>query len=191
MTRRIPTLALTVAVTAMFTAGTANPGDTLLMSDREWTDEVKVWVARAMVAEAGWDEIEDQVAIAYVLLRRWRLARKQFPRYSMVTVIKKYCAGFRDVAFTKRQKWVKNLTLDAKRPKGWPNDISWRDYQEEWTEVLDLAETWRRGGLEDPCNGRAMYWGGPMDRPSKRMIKMDCGETKNRFYTVKPLLETR
>ena len=28
-----------------------------------------------------------------------------------------------------------------------------------------------------------------MDRPSKRMIRMDCGNTKNRFYTVKPLLE--
>lgn len=166
------------------------PQATALIPEKAWTDEVKVWLARAMVSEAGWDETRDQVAVAYVLLRRWELARKQLRKYSMVTVIRKYCAGFKGPAATKRQKWVKHMTLDGKRPKSWPDDIKWRDYRERWMAVLDLAETWRNGAHPDPCNGKAMYWGGPMDRPSKRMIKMDCGETKNRFYTVKPLLDT-
>jgi hypothetical protein len=160
-----------------------------LISDREWTGDVKVWIARAMVSEAGWDETLDHVAVAFVLLRRWRLAQKQFPGYSMVSVVRKYCAGFRDMALTKRQKWIKNMTLDGRRPAGWPDDIFWRDYRDRWIAVLNLVEAWRRGEHPDPCSGKAMYWGGPMDRPSKRMIRMDCGNTKNRFYTVKPLLE--
>ncbi len=164
--------------------------DRTLIPDREWTDEVKAWMGRAMVSEAGWDGTRDQIAIAYVLLRRWRLMRHRVRRFSMVSVIRKYCAGFRDVAFTQRQKWVKNMRIDGKRPEGWPDDIHWRDYRDRWMTVLELAEAWRRGEHPDPCDGRAMYWGGPMDRPSKRMIKMNCGETKNWFYTVKFMQET-
>jgi hypothetical protein len=160
-----------------------------LIPDRDWTGDVKVWIARAMVSEAGWDETQDHIAVAFVLLRRWRLAQKQFPGYSMVSVIRRYCAGFRDMALTKRQRWIKNMTLDGQRPAGWPDDIFWRDYRDRWLAVLNLTEAWRRGEHPDPCRGKSMYWGGPMDRPSKRMIRMDCGATKNFFYTVKPLLE--
>lgn len=83
---------------------------------------------------------------------------------------------------------MKNLQADGKRPEGWPSDIRWSDYRERWMTVLNTAEDWRLGLLPDPCRGISRYWGGPMDRPSKRMIRMDCGETKNYFYTVKTLL---
>jgi hypothetical protein len=180
---------LTVAITATLAVpGTAGDNEEYLIPDADWDEDVKVWLARAMVSEAGWEETDDHVAVAYVLHRRWQLARKQFPGFSMISIIRKYCSGFRNTAVTPRQHWVKNLTIDARRPVGWPDDISWKHYRERWLAVLRLAESWRKGEHADPCNGKSMYWGGPMDRPSKRMIQMDCGETKNRFYTVKPLL---
>ena len=156
-----------------------------LISDDKWRDKTKLWLARALVSEAGWGETTDHIAIAYVLYRRWRIALRTYPRYSMVQVIKRYCAGFGRTAPTPRQRWVKNLTGDGKRPEGWPDDIRWRDYRDRWMKVLDTVESWRRGAFSDPCRGLSRYWGGPMDRPSRRMIQMDCGPTKNRFYTVR------
>ena len=156
-----------------------------LISDGKWQEQTKVWIARALVSEAGWEEINDHIAIAYVLFRRWRIALRSYPRFSMISVIKKYCAGFGATAATPRQRWVRNLRIDGKRPRNWPSDIRWQDYRERWLKVLDTVEAWRKGGYSDPCRGLARYWGGPMDRPSQRMIRMDCGPTKNHFYTVR------
>lgn len=166
------------------------PGEHLL-ADHEWDEETRTWMGRAMVAEAGWFGTSDHVAIAYVLYRRWQLTRKAHKRASLIGVIRKYCAGLSETTFNRRQKWVKSLTADARRPAHWPDDIDWRYYRERWQAVLETADQWRRGELPDPCGGISMYFGAPYDRPSKRMIRMDCGETQNFFYTVKPLLDKR
>jgi len=179
---------LLIAISTLSLAIGNSAENSYLVSDHEWSEQSKVWLARAMVSEAGWKNTSDHIAIAYVLLRRWKLAQKRYAKFPLVSVIRKYCAGFRGVEFTARQKWIKNLTADAARPVHWPNDIYWSDYRERWLAVLDTAEQWRQGQYADPCAGKAMYWGGPLDHPSKRMIKMDCGETKNFYYTVRPLL---
>ena len=127
------------------------------MTDREWTESVKVWVARAMVSEAGWDETQDHIAIAYVLHRRWMQVKKRHPSFPMTTVIARYCAGFGKTVFSKRQAWVKNLQTDGSRPKGWPDDIHWSDYKDRWTAVLHTAEAWRLGQYPDPCRGLSRY----------------------------------
>jgi hypothetical protein len=165
-------------------ANTPSPSN-YLISDDNWRETTKLWVARALVSEAGWEETTDHIAIAYVLYRRWQIARRTYPKYTLISVIKRYCAGFGSDVPTKRQKWVKNLTSSGSRPKGWPDDIRWQDYRDRWLNVLDTVEAWRKGVHPDPCNGLSRYWGGPMDRPSKRMVRMDCGPTKNRFYTVR------
>lgn len=159
-----------------------------LIPERHWNDTAKLWLARAMVSEAGWEETRDHVAIAYVLFRRWIVAKREHPHISLTAVIKRYCAGFGNTIPTARQRWVLTLRADGGRPAAWPNDIAWVDYKDRWLAVLNTVEQWRRGEHPDPCNGLARYWGGPMDRPSPRMIRMDCGETKNRFYTVRTLL---
>jgi hypothetical protein len=166
----------------------AEPQSSVVISDREWRKSAKLWIARAMVSEAGWDETRDHIAIAYVLYRRWQQVKKRYPAFPMTNVISRYCAGFGKTVYSKRQAWVKNLEADGTRPRGWPPDIRWNDYRDRWLSVLETAEEWRSGLHPDPCRGLSRYWGGPMDRPSKRMIRMDCGETKNYFYTVKPLL---
>ena len=159
-----------------------------LMSDREWTETVKVWMARAMVSEAGFEETQDHIAIAYVLHRRWQQVRRRYPGMSMTRVIAQYCAGFGKTIYSRRQAWVVNLKADGSRPEKWPDDLAWRDYKDRWMAVLNTADEWRLGRYPDPCRGLSRYWGGPMDKPSARMIRMDCGETKNFFYTVKTLL---
>ena len=176
----------TVVVFFVQTTAGAHESPVELVPDHLWNDDTKIWIARALVSEAGWDETTDHIAIAYVLHRRWQLARKRYPRYTFPSVIKRYCAGFGPTPPTPRQLWVKNLNVKGTRPKGWPNDIRWKDYRNRWFKVIDTVEEWRRGAYPDPCNGHSRYWGGPMDRPSKRMIRMDCGPTKNRFYTVRP-----
>lgn len=159
-----------------------------VIPDRHWNESLQVWIARAMVSEAGWEENRDHIAIAYVLYRRWIQAKKKYPKISMIAVITRYCAGFGNIIYSNRQLWVKNLNADASRPRGWPKDLSWRDYRPRWLKVLETTKNWREGLHPDPCRGLSRYWGGPMDRPSRRMIRMDCGDTKNYFYTVKSLL---
>jgi hypothetical protein len=190
MIKHVTYLAFTsiLVVSTALSSSRASLGPEHLIPDHEWNDRAKTWLARAMVSEAGWDGTADHIAIAFVLYRRWKLAQKSYPKYSLVAVIRRYCAGFRDVALTPRQKWVKNLQLDGTRPAHWPSDIKWGDYRDRWESVLEVAETWRRGHLDDPCGGISMYWGGPTDPPSKRMIRMNCGETKNFFYTTAPRL---
>jgi hypothetical protein len=156
-----------------------------LITDRHWNENTKVWIARALVAEAGWHDTVDHIAIAYVLFRRWQIARRTFPNYSLISVIKRYCTGFGRTAASKRQRWIKNLSADGRRPKGWPGDIRWLDYRDRWLSVIETVDSWRNGYHPDPCRGLSRYWGGPMDKPSRRMIRMDCGPTKNFFYTVK------
>jgi hypothetical protein len=174
-------------ITQVGATNTAEPNFHLI-SDRQWNEKTKVWIARALVSEAGWDETTDHVAIAYVLYRRWQIAKRSNPKLSFISVIKMYCAGFGRTAPSPRQRWVINLVADGSRPKGWPNDIRWRDYRDRWLKVVDTVESWRTGRFQDPCNGLSRYWGGPMDRPSRRMVRMDCGPTKNWFYTVKKRL---
>jgi hypothetical protein len=159
-----------------------------VISDREWNTSAKLWIARAMVSEAGWNETTDHVAIAYVLYRRWIQVRRKYPKFPIRGVVMRYCAGFGKTVYSTRQKWVKNLEEDGTRPKGWPSDISWNDYKDRWLAVLNTAEEWKQGLHPDPCGGISRYWGGPMDKPSKRMVRMNCGKTRNYFYTVRNLL---
>ena len=186
-TIRIFTCCITLLGT-LTAAGAEVSKHTVVISDREWHKSAKLWIARAMVSEAGWDETRDHIAIAYVLYRRWQQVRRKYPAFPISTVVARYCAGFGKTVYSPRQAWVKNLKADGSRPQGWPPDIRWSDYRDRWMAVLETAEEWRLGLHPDPCRGISRYWGGPMDRPSKRMIRMDCGQTKNYFYTVKPLL---
>ena len=185
---RIGSVLLFLAATAPVFSAVCDESPDSIISEREWNRSVKVWLARAMVSEAGWDETRDHVAIAYVLYRRWIQVKRRYPGFPMRKVIAQYCAGFGKAVYSNRQKWVRNLNADGTRPTDWPPDLSWSDYKARWRAVLQTADEWRLGEHPDPCNGLSRYWGGPMDRPSKRMIRMDCGETKNFFYTVKTLL---
>lgn len=154
----------------------------------EWSTAAHVWLARAMVAEAGWLAERDHVAIAYVLGRRWNAMRRRYPNVKLVHMIRGYCAGLEPgrAELTPRQRWLHGLNLQLREPDGWPRqEASWERHQRWWQQVLKRAEDWSRGRLRDPCRGRAWHWGGDMDEPDSKMFEVDCGETRNTFYGLR------
>jgi hypothetical protein len=154
----------------------------------EWTPQAQIWLARAMVAEAGWNAKLDYVAIAYVLARRWRQMIERWPALRFIDVVKSYCLGLGDYRRqpTERQRWIRSLSWDASVPESWPNKISWTKHIPFWRVALLITDKWVKGELRDPCRGRAWHWGGTIDNPHGRMVAVDCGETRNTFYGLRP-----
>lgn len=152
----------------------------------EWTPQVQLWLARAMVSEAGWDAELDYVAIAYVLLRRWHQMNQRWPALRFVDVVRGYCSGLGDYPrrLTARQRWIRGLSSDGEKPLHWPRNASWKLTYPFWKTALDVSEKWGRGELRDPCRGRAWHWGGTIDTPRGRMIAVNCGPTRNTFYGI-------
>lgn len=154
----------------------------------QWTPDTHIWLARAMVAEAGWHSNRDHVAIAHVLARRWHRARDRWPTLRFLDVIRNYCAGLGDYrrSLTPRQKWLRALDFEVARPSGWPRRVSWKKHSRYWRGALKRSQRWAAGAIKDPCRGKAWHWGGTIDSPYGRMVAVDCGETRNTFYGMSP-----
>jgi len=152
----------------------------------QWTPSTQVWLARAMVAEAGWHAENDHIAIAYVLARRWRMLTERWPQLRFIDVIRNYCSGLGSYRreLTQRQKWLRSLSWNDLVPESWPAGVSWQRYLRYWQSVLERSDRWSKGDLKDPCRGRAWHWGGTIDTPRGRMVAVDCGTTENTFYRI-------
>jgi hypothetical protein len=156
--------------------------------ESQWTPEAHIWLSRAMVAEAGWKAERDHIAIAYVLARRWKRLAERWPTLRFIDVIRNYCAGLGDYRreLTARQRWLRALSWKDAQPKGWPRSASWKRYLPLWRATVLRSARWSEGRLRDPCRGRAWHWGGVIDTPQGRMVPVDCGHTRNTFYTMYP-----
>jgi hypothetical protein len=154
----------------------------------EWTPQAQLWLARAILAEAGWNAKADYVAISYVLARRWRQMLERWPSMRFIDVIKSYCLGLGDYRRqpTERQRWIRSLSWDGSTPENWPHKISWDKHLPFWRKALAVTEKWVKGELSDPCRGRAWHWGGTIDNPHGRMVTVDCGAKRNTFYGLRP-----
>jgi hypothetical protein len=152
----------------------------------EITGKDKIWLARAMVAEAGWESKRDHVAIAYVLVRRWRKMQVRWPTLRFRNVMFAYVKGLGEGRRepTARQRWIRALSPDLNQPAYWPRNVRWSHHKGLWGAVIVRVEAWLSGKLRDPCRGRAWHWGGTIDEPWKKLEQVDCGETKNTFYRV-------
>jgi len=152
----------------------------------QWNRETHIWLARAMVAEAGWKAERDHIAIAYVLARRWRRLTERWPALRFIDVIRNYCAGLGDYTreLTNRQRWLRGLSWSRDEPEGWPRAVSWSRHLPLWRDALKRSARWSKGRLKDPCRGRAWHWGGTIDTPVGRMVQVNCGETRNTYYSV-------
>ena len=166
---------------------------------QQWTPDAHVWLARGMVAEAGWLNDRDHVAIAYVLARRWKRVTERYPTLRFLDVIRNYCAGLgaREAA-TARQLWVRALPapdspMDA--PEGWPRSASWPQHRKLWRQVLQRAQHFAMGQLADPSRGRAWHWGSCDSRlpdlpralrmiDAGRWVPLDIPGTRNCFYAL-------
>jgi hypothetical protein len=154
--------------------------------ESQWTRDTHIWLARAMVAEAGWKAERDHIAIAYVLARRWRRLTENWPALRFIDVIRNYCAGLGNYTreLTARQRWLRGLSWNDDEPDGWPRAASWRRHLPLWRKTLERSARWSQGGVVDPCRGRAWHWGGTIDTPQGRMVAVSCGETRNTYYRV-------
>lgn len=150
----------------------------------QFTSEAHVWLARAMIAEAGWRAKKDHVGMAYVLARRWKRATERWPTMRFVDVIRNYCAGLGSFrrSLTARQEWLRGLDFNVRKPDAWPKRASWKRHGRFWADTLERSHAWAQGELRDPCRGRAWHWGGVIDSPRGRMVAIDCGGTRNTFY---------
>jgi hypothetical protein len=145
------------------------------LPDAQWTDEAKIELARAFVGEAGWKAPHDHVAIAWVLQKRWQAIQKRFANITFVDVVRRYCAPLK--VDSERARWVQGL------PWGMLGGQLAR-FSRLWADTRKLAYDWGEGWLPDPCPA-ASYWGGTMDSPTARMRPVNCGRTRNVFYSLR------
>ncbi len=175
-----------IATGVMVLAASTASAQARPIPESQWNRETHIWLARAMVAEAGWRAERDHVAIAYVLARRWRRLTENWPAFRFIDVIRNYCAGLGDYTreFTARQRWLRGLSWSDEKPNGWPRAASWSRHLPLWRNALKRSARWSEGGLTDPCRGRAWHWGGTIDTPQGRMVAVNCGKTRNTYYRV-------
>ena len=175
-----------IASGVMVLAASAASAQTRPIPKSQWNRETHIWLARAMVAEAGWRAERDHIAIAYVLARRWRRLTEDWPALRFIDIIRNYCAGLGSYTreFTARQRWLRSLSWSDEKPKGWPRAASWSRHLPLWRKALRRSAQWSKGGMSDPCRGRAWHWGGIIDTPQGRMVPVNCGKTRNTYYRV-------
>ena len=182
-------LALLLALAPMDVSAGAQSRSKAPVPQDQLTPQTKLWLARAMVSEAGWLANLDHAGIAHILARRWHARRVRWPGVTFEQIIRYYCAGFylKESSLTPRQLWVRQLIPADVEPPAWPrNKANWPRHYKWWKGVLQRVELFSQGRLRDPCRGQGWHWGGWMDEPEGRMEEMDCGETKNTFYTLVP-----
>lgn len=58
-----------------------------------------------------------------------------------------------------------------------------RYFVEGWTAVTEIVEAWGAGEIENECE-EARHWDGPGMSLPRDLIKIDCGETLNEYFTT-------
>ncbi len=127
-------------------------------------------LAQCLIAEAGTKVKDDHRAILWVLRARAQLPRCN-GRCDAADVALRYCALFRAVEPSPRQAHIRALT--------------WEGAGRLSPGVVELVRSWSAGErVDDPCGGRAILWGGPMDaHPGHWFEVITCGSgTANVFY---------
>lgn len=156
------------------------------LPSEQWNSQTHLWLARAVVGEAGWRAENDHIAIPYVLLRRWKTMSRRWPDLKFKGVILAYAKalGGGRSSYTPRQQWIRRLNFEGLQPDHWPAKANWKYHKPIWYKILNRLDDWRLGRVPDPCRGKAEHWGGEMDKPLATMHEVDCGDTVNKFYGI-------
>ena len=157
-----------VALATVLTVSVPAQAERRPLPESEWDEATRLTLAQIMVGEADWHE-PDQIAIAFVLARRWQQYQQGKGPISFQRYIKLYSSTMK--VSTPRAKWVRSL------PWG---ELSGQ-HGKRWRHVQELVTAWGAGKVKDPCP-RAEHWGGAMDRPGRAWEPTSCGMTKNIFY---------
>ncbi len=144
-------------------------------------EDSEPWLARCMMGETSFDNTHEHLAMAWVLEKRWKQARKRFPALTFLQQVRGYCA-----CLSGNRLWLRHLHPPvggvSLPPKGWPAKAVWGVAAPHWSAALRVAETFR--SMPDPYP-QAMHWGGTMDLPCKGCVAIDTGgKTANTFYRL-------
>ena len=147
-------------------------------------DDSALWMARCMVAEAGWTAVTDHLAIGYVLIRRWEQLGR---RITLARLIRQYCAGLGEHARpSPRQRWILELNEAGDAPAHFPKNERWSATQKYWTAALQRARLVLAWQLPDPCHGEAMHWSAKGRAPAAELYPVDCGPgIVNAFFGIR------
>ena len=171
----------------------------------EWTVETHLWTARALTAEAGWNrswrQQREQIAIAYVLVKRYATRKQGNHKEHFVDSVRAYCNGMKKTRrhYTKRMRWLRALPIPNSvilgnteriqypivKPKFWPKNLHWNKYQKYYGQTWSMLHKWVRGQYMNPCPG-AIHWGARTDVTSSALKLHKCSKNfGNAFYKLR------
>ena len=155
----------------------------------EWNDEVKLWSARSVLGEVGWDRPGEWGAVLWVYYTRARTTK----RYTFYQMVRQYSAAVKS-GNHHRNPWLFNLSLDRTYPCGWPmkngSGPRWSGLHDaSWLRTLEFVDLWQSGKVSNSCK-RANHFGGDIDRHRAESLgwkRIKCNEEghrrfRNRFY---------
>jgi hypothetical protein len=136
-------------------------------------------LAITWVAEAGWDNHDDHIAMGHVLLRR--KVRGQ----SLSSIARQYSQGLWNRK-RGRSAWLRGMYADCRVPDDWPHKAKlWQSYKRKCEQIMKTAKAFMRNprSFADPCEGEPVHFGGPMDQPSSKLMQVECRDGMvQRYY---------
>jgi hypothetical protein len=146
-----------------------------------WTPQARIWLARALVGESGWDNRLDQAAVAWVLAKRWERYRPDL--FHFEGMVKAYACP---VKWGAPRPWVRQLPADGwTRPRQWKNSMGpWGAVVLRWQGVLEFVDHWAAGEVPDPIP-EANHYGSPTDPALPGCVRVSPKWGANVFYVCR------
>ena len=113
----------------------------------EWNTDLKVWIGRSCVGEAGFHALDECIAIAWVYSHRVAITG-----LSLMEVVRRYSAAIKKHSLHRRP-WLLELNAELKRPKSWPPNLPWQSYRAQWKALLEALDRWSVGQFANPVPG--------------------------------------
>lgn len=132
-------------------------------------------LARAVIAEEGWNDPQGHAAVAWVYARKW--ARRSRPTTTLESIITRHCSALRPGRSSTRAALMSGLpgTVDA-----WPGK------REAWQRTLLELDAWYAGRVPDPCSpAKPTDFGAANDRPPVGARRVECRGADSVFYEVR------
>ncbi len=109
------------------------------VSKSDWNTATKIWVARSCVGEAGFAARNECTAIAWVYRARSKTTGLPF-----LKTVRKYSAAIKRHSLHHRP-WILELNEHSQKPKHWPTNLLWKNYENLWKELLVELDKWSLG----------------------------------------------
>jgi hypothetical protein len=131
---------------------------------KDWGPQTKVWLARSCVGEAGFFNIEECIAIAWVYA-----TRASDSGWPLIEMMKKYSSALKRHK-RHRRPWIFQLNANGRKPESWPAGVLWSRYRGAWMEMLATLDKWQAGEIANPVPG-ANHFGSKEDEMASILVQ--------------------